>query len=80
MVNLPDISDLIEAEKRFEESRKEVDLAKEAFELLQDKVVDRYKKAGVTPDDCDHPVVRYCGMGENECRCCGEVNPGYGKK
>ncbi|MFH0752603.1 MAG: hypothetical protein V1914_03295 [archaeon] len=73
MVDLPDITDLIEAEDNVKTLRKEFAKAMEKLGDTRKEVIQRYKTTNVSQKDCNHPVVKYCGMGEIECECCGEV-------
>ncbi len=86
MRKLPDISDLLRAEKKFEglykkynKIREEMqDYNKTTLREIELKVIDRYKAAGITPEECDHPVTRYPryqGLGIDECECCGITQP-----
>ena len=74
MVDLPDISDLLEAERGiFSSQQKLNDEAKrleEARKKLREGIVTVYKTAQVTPEKCDHPVTEYRGMGMDYCCCC----------
>lgn len=82
MAKLPDISDLLKAEKKsaglqkkYEKIQQEMQDNNKRLREIQLKVIDRYNAASICPQVCDHPVIRYCGMGEDECECCGEARP-----
>lgn len=72
MAKLPDISDLVDARIDFEDLRNRLDTAGKEIYRIENEVVQRYKSAGIAEEDCNHPVVKYQGMGENECSCCGK--------
>lgn len=72
MVNLPDISDLLEAQKEVTDLHDKFKGAQERLTEVEEEVVRRYKDAKITTEYCNHPVVKYCGMGESECKCCDE--------
>jgi hypothetical protein len=84
MAELPDISDLLTAEKDVVEIQTEYDRrikeARDKYTGLRGEVVQRYKAAGIGPEDCDHPVIKYWGMGEDQCECCGEARPQQKKR
>ncbi|MFC1740984.1 hypothetical protein ACFL3V_00420 [Nanoarchaeota archaeon] len=74
MGDLPDISDLLEAEKCLFSSQQklseEVKRLEEGRKKLREGIVTVYKTAQVTPEECDHPVIEYQGMGMSYCGCC----------
>lgn len=79
MANLPDITDLLEAWKNYgalyetyETLQKKVAEAGEEISQLEEEVVRRYKAANIPEIECNHPVIRYQGLGESECACCGK--------
>lgn len=74
MSTLPDISDLVQQRKEAHDSLDDLKgkIAEKENEITQVNkvIVQRYKALGVKAENCDHPVVRYAGMGENYCQCC----------
>lgn len=74
MAGLPDISDLIEVKETLVSIgaafRKLGKKADESRTIIEDNILKRYRAAGVTKDDCDHPIIRYMGMGDSECGYC----------
>jgi len=77
MVNLPDITDLLEARKNYkslyEALHKKVDEARGEISRCEEEIVRCYKAANISEEKCDHPVTRYRGMGESECACCNKI-------
>jgi len=71
MANLPNVSDLLPDLSRTKDRimglEGELGGAKEKQERLEREILGRYRDAGVTPEECDHPVVKhqeltdYCG-------------------
>lgn len=72
--DLPDISDLVQAREEtstlIQDMEREIGSNRIKVEKLNQEIVQRYKALGVKADYCDHPVVKYEGMGSNSCECC----------
>ncbi|MEK6968896.1 MAG: hypothetical protein AABW48_00540 [Nanoarchaeota archaeon] len=85
-MGLPDISDLLEAEKGLFDSQQKLNAKQQELNAelksleaernrLRERIVNVYKTAQVTSEECDHPVVKYQGMGMTQCRCCDKYIP-----
>ncbi len=80
MANLPDITDMLEAWKNYgtlyetyEALNKKVAEAREEIGRLEEEAVRNYKAANISEEECNHPIIRYRGLGESECICCGKL-------
>lgn len=68
----PDISDLLEIRNDFLNRREELRELGKRLLRIENEVIQRYKSECISEKDCDHPVTRYAGGGEDECLCCGK--------
>ena len=69
MAELPDVSDLL---RRIEEARslkEKFEAAEKLAEEARALIIERYEKAGVTHDECDHPLYSH-RRGDSANVCC----------
>lgn len=85
-MGLPDISDLLKAEKGLSDSQQKLNAKQQELNAelksleaerkrLREGIVTVYKTAQVTSEECDHPVTEYQGMGMVQCKCCDKYIP-----
>lgn len=77
MPKLPDISDYLTTKDTISQLQREMSTigqrlfsADSALKILREAVIQRYEAAGITEEDCDHPLWTYRGLGQTQCECC----------
>ncbi len=69
MAQLPDVSDLLRRVRKAQIIQDRYEAAEAGARDAIAEVVERYKRAGVTDDECDHPL--YCHRsGDSVNVCC----------
>ena len=77
MAELPDVSDLLQSVRKAQIIKDRCEAAELAARDAIAEVVERYKRAGVPDDECDHPL--YChrsGDSVNVCCYCQQPMEG----